>query len=63
MEQPAPGGPVLTRTVEDTTKAARREADLATADHYKRLADELVGDPATRQAYLNKAAQLRAATS
>lgn len=63
MEQPAPGGPVLTRTTEDSTKAAKRELDLAKAAEYERLAGDIVGDPPTRQAYLNKAASLRGATS
>jgi hypothetical protein len=63
LAAPAPGGPVLTRTTEDTDKAANREADLAMADHYKRLADQMVSDPGARQAYLNKASTLRAAAT
>src|SRR5690606_37806340 len=47
MAQPAPGGPVLTRTVQDVNKAAAREAHLAKAAEYERLAYQ-VTDPAAR---------------
>jgi hypothetical protein len=65
MEQPAPGGPVLTRTSEDTAKAAGRERLLTKAAEYDRSAMELSHDPQARAAYLQKAAELRtqAATS
>jgi hypothetical protein len=59
MAQPAPGGPVLTRTTEDTTKAAAREIHLAKAEHYDRLAYE-VTDPQARAGYLQMAADERA---
>lgn len=62
MEQPAPGGPVLTRTVQDTTKAEVREARLTKAAQYERLADE-VRDSNARAGYLQLAAEERAAAS
>jgi hypothetical protein len=62
MEQPAPGGPVLTRTTEDTTKAAAREIHLNKAEHYDRLAYE-VTDPQARAGYLQMAAEERAAAT
>lgn len=58
MAQPAPGGPVLTRTHEDTQKAAAREELLAKAADYERLALE-VHDPVARDGYLAKARDLR----
>lgn len=58
MEQPAPGGPVLTRTQQDTTKAAAREHTLNKAAEYERRAYELNG--LDRDAYLELAAQTRA---
>lgn len=61
MAAPAPGGPVLTRTVQDTTKAAAREAVLAKAAEYEQRAYELFG--ADRDAYLSLAEQTRAAAS
>lgn len=62
MEQPAPGGPVLTRTTEDTTKAAAREAHLSKAAEYDRLAYE-IADSEARAGYLELAAEARAAAS
>jgi hypothetical protein len=62
MAQPAPGGPVLTRTTEDTTKAAANEAHLTKAAEYRRLAYE-VADPTARAGYLQLAAESAAATS
>lgn len=62
MAAPAPGGPVLTRTVEDTSKAAARELHLAKAAEYERLAYQ-VTDPAAREGYLQLAAESRAAAS
>jgi len=53
---PVPGGPVLTRTAEDTQKAAAKDAVLAKAAHFRQLADA-VNDPAARQGYLELAAQ------
>lgn len=53
---PVPGGPVLTRTAEDTQKAAAKDAVLAQAAHFRQLADA-VTDPAARQGYLELAAQ------
>lgn len=58
LAQPAPGGPVLTRTAEDTNKAAAREQTLAKAAEFERLALE-VHDPITRQGYMQKAQALR----
>jgi hypothetical protein len=60
--QPAPGGPVLTRTTEDTAKAAGREHTLAKAAEYERLAYEL-NDPQARSGYLQMAAEARAAAT
>jgi alkyl sulfatase BDS1-like metallo-beta-lactamase superfamily hydrolase len=60
MAQPAPGGPVLTRTVEDTQKANVREISLAKAAEFERLAYE-VTDPVARDGYLAKASELRKA--
>jgi hypothetical protein len=63
MSAPAPGGPVLTRTTEDTTKAVANEAHLHKAAEYKRLAYE-VSDPQARAGYLQLAAEsANAATS
>lgn len=62
MNAPAPGGPVLTRTTEDTTKASAREAHLTKAGEYDRLAYE-VTDPQARAGYLQMAADERAAAS
>jgi hypothetical protein len=53
---PAPGGPVLTRTAEDTQKAAAKDAVLAQASRFRQMADA-VTDPAARQGYLALAAQ------
>lgn len=62
MNAPAPGGPVLTRTVETTAKAEAREDHLTKAAHWQRLAYE-VTDPAVRAGYLQKAATARAAAT
>lgn len=53
---PAPGGPVLTRTAQDTQKAAAKDAVLAKAAHFRQLADA-VTDQAARQGYLALAAE------
>lgn len=58
MQQPAPGGPVLTRTTEDTNRAAGRETHLAKAAEYERLAYE-VADTNAREGYLVRAAEAR----
>lgn len=52
---PAPGGPVLTRTAQDTQKAAQKDALLTKAAHFRRMADE-TSDPRARQGYLELAA-------
>jgi hypothetical protein len=52
---PAPGGPVLTRTAQDTQKAASKDAALVQAAHFRQLADA-VTDPTARQGYLGLAA-------
>jgi hypothetical protein len=62
MSAPAPGGPVLTRTTEDTTKAVANEAHLFKAAEYDRLAYE-VTDPKARAGYLQLAADARAAAT
>jgi hypothetical protein len=62
LSAPAPGGPVLTRTVEDTTKASAREAHLVKAAEYDRLAYE-VTDTQARAGYLQMAAAERAAAT
>lgn len=56
---PVPGGPVLTRTAQDTQKAASKDGLLAKATHFRRLADA-VTDPAARQGYLQMAADAEA---
>lgn len=53
---PAPGGPVLTRTAQDTAKAARRDELLIKANRYRALASQ-VTDPVTRTGYLELAEQ------
>jgi hypothetical protein len=53
---PVPGGPVLTRTAQDTQKAAAKDAVLAKATHFRQLADA-VTDPAARMGYLELAAE------
>lgn len=58
MSAPAPGGPVLTRTQQDTTKAAAREQVLVKAAEYERTAYGLIGPD--RDAYLQLAAETRA---
>lgn len=60
MAAPAPGGPVLTRTAQDTNKAAAREQTLTKAAEFERLAFE-VTDPIARSGYLAKAEELRKA--
>lgn len=52
---PVPGGPVLTRTAQDTQKASAKDAVLAQATKYRQMADA-VSDPAARQGYLELAA-------
>ncbi|EOD66898.1 hypothetical protein [Amycolatopsis vancoresmycina] len=56
---PAPGGPVLTRTAQDTQKAASKDAALEKAAHYRRMADATT-DLKARQGYLEMAAALDA---
>lgn len=51
---PVPGGPVLTRTAEDTQKAAATDALLTKANQYRRLADQM-SDPTARRGYLELA--------
>lgn len=59
MDAPAPGGPVLTRTQQDTNKAAAREGLLVKAAEYEATATRLAGDPSTQRAYRAQAKQLR----
>lgn len=64
MAAPAPGGPVLTRTAQDITKATVREDHLTKAAQYEQTAYALTG--ASRDSYLALAAEERgkaAATS
>lgn len=61
MAQPAPGGPVLTRTVQDTTKASAREGLLAKAAEYEQTAYQLTGTD--RDSYLTLAADTRTAAA
>lgn len=56
---PAPGGPVLTRTAQDTQKAAAQDERLTKAAHYRRMADA-TSDRQARQGYLQLAADLDA---
>lgn len=63
MEQPAPGGPVLTRTVQDTNRAVAREDYLAKAAEYEQRALAFAHDPVVRAGYLEKAAEARAAAT
>lgn len=56
---PAPGGPVLTRTAQDTQKAASKDAALEKAAHFRRMADA-VSDPKARMGFLELAASLEA---
>lgn len=56
---PAPGGPVLTRTAQDTQKAAAKDERLTKAAHFRRMADE-TSDMKARQGYLALAAELDA---
>lgn len=62
MNAPAPGGPVLTRTTETTTKAEAKEDHLAKAAHWQRLAYE-VSDPNARAGYLQMAENEKAAAT
>lgn len=55
---PAPGGPVLTRTSQDTAKAARHDALLTKATEFRQLAYQ-IDDPTARQGYLERAEQFR----
>jgi hypothetical protein len=54
---PAPGGPVLTRTAQDTQKAAMKDGLLTKVAKYRQMADA-VDDPRARQGYLELAAAL-----
>lgn len=56
---PAPGGPVLTRTAQDTQKAAEKDERLTKAAHFRRMADA-TSDLRARQGYLELAAALDA---
>lgn len=60
MAAPQAGGPVLTRTQQDVSKAAAREGLLAKAAEYEATAEQLYADPSTQRAYRGKAAELRA---
>lgn len=60
MAAPQAGGPVLTRTQQDVSKAAAREDLLTKAAHYEATAEQLYSDPGTQRAARNKAAELRA---
>lgn len=51
---PVPGGPVLTRTAEDTQKAAAKDELLTKVNHYRRLADQM-SDATARRGYLELA--------
>lgn len=62
LNQPAPGGPVLTRTNADLAKAARHDEQTARATYYDQLADQ-VSDPAARAGYRQLAAAARAAVA
>ena len=57
---PIPGGPVLTRTTQDTTKAGRREDLLTKAADYRNLALQFVSDPQARASYEQLAAEAEA---
>lgn len=59
MAAPQAGGPVLTRTQQDTNKAAAREQLLAQANYFEAQAAQMISDPGTRQGYLEKAAAVR----
>jgi len=59
MAAPQAGGPVLTRTQQDTNKAAAREQLLAQANYFEAQAAQMISDPGTRQGYLDKAAAVR----
>lgn len=56
---PVSGGPVLTRTAEDTQKAAHKDAQLTKAAHYRQLADQMT-DPVARKGYRELAAAIDA---
>lgn len=56
---PAPGGPVLTRTRQDTAKAAAHDALLTKAAHFRTLAYQ-IDDPTARSGYLELATQCEA---
>ena len=62
LAAPQAGGPVLTRTAQDTHKAAINEARLTKAAEFERLAYE-VNDTSTRAGYLQLAADERAAAT
>lgn len=59
MAQPEAGGPVLTRTQQDTNKAAAREGLLTKAAEYEATAEQLIGDPSAQRAYRSEAKKLR----
>ena len=59
MAAPQAGGPVLTRTQQDTNKAAAREGLLTKAAEYEATAADLVGDPNAQRAYRSEAKKLR----
>lgn len=61
LEQPVPGGPVLTRRVEDIQKADGRTELLTKAAHFELLARNMqVTDPAAAKGYRELAAAARA---
>jgi hypothetical protein len=53
--KPIPGGPVLTRTAADTTRAAIKDDHLAKATRFRAMADQ-VADPKAKAGYLQMAA-------
>lgn len=59
MAAPQAGGPVLTRTQQDTNKAAAREGLLTKAAEYEATASQLSGDPRAQLAYRAEAKKLR----
>lgn len=61
LAAPQAGGPVLTRTAQDIGKAGVREAHLAKAAEFERLAYEM--NDSTRDGYLQLAAEQRAAAT
>lgn len=59
LAAPQAGGPVLTRTQQDTNKAAAREGLLTKAAEYEATATQLAGDPSAQRAYRSEAKKLR----